>query len=64
VEEDSEAGFCNEGVSRGRGYMITGQLQVCFGKTGRGQEFLDGKMGKLYNSGLSDIEDGEKAGAN
>jgi len=63
MKEDSEAGFCNEGVSRDRGYMITGQLQCCFGKAGRGQEFLDRKMGKLYNLGSSDIDDGKKTGA-
>src|SRR5260221_14220324 len=43
--------------------MITGQLQFFFGKAGRGQEFLDRKMGKLYNLGTSDIDNGKKTGA-
>jgi hypothetical protein len=42
--------------------MITGNLVLYFSKTGRGQEFLDGKMGKLNDLMTPDIDNGKKTG--
>jgi hypothetical protein len=43
--------------------MITANLVLGFGEAGRSQEFFDGKMRKLYNLRIPDIDDGKQAGA-
>jgi hypothetical protein len=58
--ENVQTDLCKEGMSNRPGNMITGYFITCLGKAIIFQEFLHGSVRKLYDRGISNIDNCKK----